>query len=493
MEFADDLSWQRGHHLLQVGARADRVALRARVLDGSQGLYVFSTLADLPSGSADFFTQSFGNFDTNFAEIRAAAYVQDHWTATPKLTVDYGLRYEQNRLPSRLPQNPYLFSPRFGIAWTPRNSLVLRAGFGTFYDRYLLSTVNGLLARDGTRGFSQVVEDREAATIYRSGTISSQPLPAVAPSIWRAAANLRNPYSEVASLSAEQVLPFATTLKAEYQYVRGVSLGRTTNANLVPPVLLTAQNASALGVSSPTAQQLGRPVFSRLRNDPTFDAVNQFTTSANSTYNGATVTLNRQFTDDFQLLAGYTYSKTVDDASYDTEQPQNPFELRAERALSLEDQRHRVTLSGLWLIGPDLGDPQDAAANAHPGPLMRVFTGFEFVPIFSFTSGFRTNPLVGVDSNREHIYPFAARPEAYGRNTLRTAANVNLDFRVLRMIQIGGGHLDVVAESFNLLNHKNSFLLNTAFGSEATAAQGFGQPIEASSARRVQFSLDYEF
>jgi hypothetical protein len=72
--------------------------------------------------------------------------------------------------------------------------------------------------------------------------------------------------------------------------------------------------------STRAAQQ----VFSGLRNDPAFDAVNQFRTSANSTYNGATVTLNRQFTDDFQLLAGHTYSKTVDDGSYDTEQPQDP-------------------------------------------------------------------------------------------------------------------------------------------------------------------------
>jgi hypothetical protein len=36
------------------------------------------------------------------------------------------------------------------------------------------------------------------------------------------------------------------------------------------------------------------------------------------------VTLNRQFQDDFELLAGYTYSKTIDDASSDFEQPQIP-------------------------------------------------------------------------------------------------------------------------------------------------------------------------
>ena len=403
------------------------------------------------------------------------------------------MRYEYNRLPSSLPQDAINFSPRIGIAWTPRPSLVIRSGFGVFYDRFQLSTINRILQQDGTLEFTQIMEDQAAATLYRSGSVPSQPLLHVAPSIWEAQPNLANPYSEVASFSVEQALPLQTTLKAEYQYVHGVKLGRTTNINLPPPAILTTRNAYALGVSSPTPQQIGQPVFSGARINPAFDAVNQFASSANSTYNGATVTLNRQFTDDFQILAGYTYSKTIDDASYDTEQPQNPYALPAERALSLQDQRHRVTLSGLWLIGPDLNDPQDAAANAHPGPIMRLLTGLEFAPIFSITSGFRANPIVGLDSNREHIYPFAARPQGYSRNSLFTTQNINFDLRVLKMIPLGSGHLDVVAESFNLLNHANISLLNTSFGSRVEPAAGFAQPIGASSPRRIQFYLDYEF
>jgi len=53
--------------------------------------------------------------------------------------------------------------------------------------------------------------------------------------------------------------------------------------------------------------------------------------------------------------------------------------------------------------------------------------------------------------------------------------------------------MDVVAETFNLLNHRNVSLLNTGFGSELTPASGFAQPIATSTARRIQFSLDYEF
>ena len=70
---------------------------------------------------------------------------------------------------------------------------------------------------------------------------------------------------------------------------------------------------------------------------------------------------------------------------------------------------------------------------------------------------------------------------------------VDVDLRVLKMVPIKEGHLDVVAESFNLLNHRNITMLNTAFGSGASATGSFSKPIAASTARRIQFSLDYEF
>src|SRR6185312_1825696 len=173
--------------------------------------------------------------------------------------------------------------------------------------------------------------------------------------------------------------------------------------------VLTAANAASLGVSNPTPQQTGSLVFSPARLNPAFDTSNHFSMSANSSYNGTTVTLNRQFQDDLQIMVGYTHSRTIDDASYDLEQPQNPYALANERALSLQDQRNRLTLSGLWLIGPDLGDPADVAKNSDAGPFMKALYGLEFAPIVSITSGYRSNPLIGTDSNREHIFPFAAR------------------------------------------------------------------------------------
>ena len=492
-ELDESVLKQQGKHLFQAGVSIDHVGLRSENKDGFNGLYVFPDLAAFSKGTPDFYTQSYGNTDTNFAEIRSAAYVQDHWTPTHRLAFDYGLRYEDNHLPGSLPQHAINFSPRLGVAYSPNSSWVIRSGVGWFYDRYQLSTINRLLEFDGTRAFTQTVEGATATTFYQAGGQSSQRHAGVAPSIWRAQPGLANPYSEVASLGVEHELPLGFTAKAEYQFVRGVKLGRTTNVNLLPPVTLTMQNAGSVGVTTPTAQQLGRAVFSSGRVNAAYDAVNQFSTEASSNYNGATFTLNRQFDEQFELMAGYTYSKTLDDASYDLEQPQNPYAPGDERALSLQDQRHRFTLSGLWVLGPDLDEPRDATTGASTGAVMRALTGLEIAPIFSVASGFRENALTGEDSNLEHIYPFAARPLGFGRNALETAPNVDFDLRVLKMVPIGRAHLDIVAESFNLLNHTNVSLLNTTYGSDSSAEANFGVPIEASTARRVQFSLDFEY
>ncbi len=493
VDFGDGVIRQYGKHLFQAGMAISHVGLRAAALDGFGGLYVFPDLTTLADGQPDFYIQSFGDPNTNFGELRGAAYIQDHWTPFRSLALDYGLRYEYNRLPTSLPQDADNLSPRLGFAWSPEENWVVRGGFGIFVDRYLLSTVNRIEEFDGLHATQQIAEGADAASLYQSGSFFTAPHPGIAPSIWQAQPNLANPYSETASLGVERQLPDQWTASAEYRFVRGVHMGRTVNSNLPPPVTFTLADAAALGVSASTAQQMGRPVFPAARLNPGYDAINQFRTEASSNYNGVTMTVNRQFNEQFELMAGYTFSKTIDDASYDTEQPQNPYALHDERALSLEDQRHRFVLSGLWVLGPDLDDPQDAGKEGTSSPVLRALYGLEFAPIFEADSGFRANPLTGVDSNLEHIYPFAARPLALARNSLQTPPNVKFDLRILKMVPIWRGHLDIVAESFNLLNKQNVDLINSVYGSDASADSRFKRPIQVADPRRIQFSLDFEY
>jgi hypothetical protein len=64
------------------------------------------------------------------------AFVQDRWTVLPSLSVDLGLRFENQRI-----ADPHLVVPRAGFAWSPRQNgrTVLRGGIGLFYDKVPLN------------------------------------------------------------------------------------------------------------------------------------------------------------------------------------------------------------------------------------------------------------------------------------------------------------------------------------------------------------------
>jgi hypothetical protein len=80
-----------------------------------------------------------------------------------------------------------------------------------------------------------------------------------------------------------------------------------------------------------------------------FGAVNAQVSDGNSNYNALNLELRRRYANNFTFLASYTFSKSIDDSS-DLQTlliPQDPRNFRAERALSLFDQRHRFVFSGV--------------------------------------------------------------------------------------------------------------------------------------------------
>jgi hypothetical protein len=225
---------------------------------------------------------------------------------------------------------------------------------------------------------------------------------------------------------------------------------------------------------NPTQQQIGREVFGLGRGNPAFNDIFLLENSASSTYNGLTASFTRRMSKGLELMWSYTFSKTVDDASDFDEQPQNPFDLRAERALSSQDQQQRFAFNGLWNL-------------PIPGQI-------ELVPIITVGTGRPIDPLVGLDANRSDAFPLSARPLGFGRNSLQTPRTANVDFGVVKTIQFGEyRHLDLIAQFFNFFNHVSVTAINPFFGTGAVALPTFSQPIEGAIPRQIQFAANFEY
>jgi hypothetical protein len=470
-QLSDTFTRSAGHHLWKAGATVNRVHLDASMADGFGGEYIFSGLAEFAAGRPDSFRQAFGSTQTAYPVTSIGAFVQDHWSVTQHLTVDLGLRYDFEHLPQLFRQDTNNVSPRVGLAYRAAPGWVLRAGYGIFFDRHVLANLTRALQKNGINAFEQVLEGSAAAAAFQTagGAALIAPIAGSSPSIYRPDTGLATPYSQQTSFSVEHQIARDLTASASYLFVRGVKLARTRNVNLLP---------------------LG-PVFGPERADPRFDNIYQLEDSASSTYQGASFSLNRRMSNELEFSASYTFSKTFDDASDFDEQPQNPFTLRADRALSLQNQKHRLVFNALWEL--PIGD-EEPGKPVHDNWITRTFGHIEVAPIFTLESGRPVNALTGLDSNRGGAFPLSARPLGFGRNTLNGPLLVNTDFRVLKYFPAGKtARLDLVAEAFNLFNRANVARINPVFGAGTAPQPGFLQPLAGAGGRQIQFSLDFEF
>jgi len=450
-------SHSAGRHLWKAGLTVNRIHENAVMADGFGGLYIFGGLADFAAGRFDEFRRAFGTAGTDYAVTTFGAFVTDHWTIGRKLAADFGVRYDIERLPAPFRQDANNVSPRVGLAYHAAPSWVLRAGYGIFFDRYVLASLNNALQLDGVHGFEQVLSGAGVSA---------------APSIYRADRGLATPYSQQTSFAAEHLLTRDLTASASYLFVRGVKLFRTRNVNLLPP----------------------GPVFGPGRADPRFNGIYQLESSASSTYQGLSFVLTERMSNELAFSAGYTVSKTYDNASDFDEQPQNPFDLASEWALSRQHQGQRLAFNMLWEL--PIGDAENGKPAGN-GLLTRMFKNIEIAPIVTVDSGRPVDPLTGVDSNGSQAFPLSARPAGWGRNSLRSPMIANVDFRAVKFFPVAkvneSARLDLVAEAFNLLNRANVAQINPVFGTGAVPASGFLQPVTGAGARRIEFSLDFEF
>lgn len=465
-EAVDSISTQRGAHSLKGGAGFlyNRVNI---VFPGAvQGVFAFNSLNNFLNGIYSTYQQAFGVPSQFQSNPNLGLFVQDEWRVRPDLTLNAGFRYDLQFLPDPIQTDTNNFAPRLGIVYAPGNrKTVVRASYGLYYDRIPLRATSNALQRDGTKYLLALLSPTQQGAPVFPNVLAVQPSTLTTkPNITRIDPNIEASYSQQANLQIERELPGNAVVSVGYLHLRGLHLILSRNVN-VPTVPASA------GIPN-----LGRP-------DPNWGNIGRFESSGDSYYDGMVVSYNQRASRWASLRVSYTLSKTIDDAgNFFFSSVQNAFNVRDDRGLSDNDQRHRLVVSG------SLETPQQDNAKG----LQRLLRGFQFGYIFTYGSRLPFNVLLGSDRNLDTNNN--DRPLGVGRNTGRGFDFSSLDLRVRRRFRINERvDLQVLAEGFNILNRANFGVPNNTFGSGMNPLPTFGQPTAAFDPRQFQFGMRVSF
>jgi hypothetical protein len=392
-----------------------------------------------------------------FRAVSFAFYIDDTWKLTPKLTLNLGLRYENippwedqtgrlfgvyipfldqtpNVDPSRRPSfirqgnctDPYAgvpirwpninvicdngllgnrlvqrdnldFAPRIGLAYSPTDKWVIRAGFGIFYNQD-----SGNPRFDMARNLSGRVRFNPAnpdfpnltwsnALSSFSGAVAQVPTPYAFANKYERVTPRTNQYM----INVQRELPHDMVFEAGY-------LGSESHHL----EFLRAVNESVPGTVGSVVSRAPYPNFGRIQ---------LVDNSGNGNYNSLGLKLTKRYSAGLTLLTSYTYAKSIDETSGirvqgdDTLFPQNSYCLTCERALSAFDTRHRFVTSALY----DLPIGKGRRMNISNSVLNAVAGGWQVGSIVTFQTGFPITPNVG-GSDRSGNGAGFDRPNATG-------------------------------------------------------------------------------
>lgn len=528
IKFGGDLSYSHtGGNSKEFGGPIYLGQLKYTTCTGTVVFCESSAYLDDISNVASY-TQSYGNANYTVGDALWSTFVQDDFRARNDLTLNLGLRYEQQTFTDSRKD----FAPRVGFAYNLRGQgkTVIRGGFGIYYSQvvdnseanYALSGPTGVFnytATPGEVGFPTSVADvplpafpagavAPIRTIYlRPGRAAyyNQFLP-VADLIGYPNA-LLNPYSEQWSLGVERQIARGWVLSVDYvgshtvKIVRPLdvdpptSFVRTAPGQFFPggPTPTTAAQAALLanctrplwvafyaaeGVTcSPSTQTtpgLAQPPYSVVTSD-----VNDGFLS----YNSLNVNLSHQFSNHFAMLASYVYSHAIDNVDPDTtaQNPNDPLLTgNEEKGNAIFDQTHRFVLSGTY----------SAPWGFHLGGYATLASGLPF----NYTTGVTNSGDTGGTTDRPVIDgAVVGRDTGRGRPIYDFAPFAEKEFPLIRERL----RLRARAEAFNVFNHANFVGYNGVYGNGATPALGFGQPLSGITnqlpARSMQFSLRLQF
>jgi hypothetical protein len=412
-------------------------------------------------------------------------FIQDQWQVRPNLTLQYGLRWDGQRMPETvdptttafarflndplfpsdgtIPSQWDMWQPRFGMTWDPTGTgrSVVRGSAGVYAARQNILSQVGSVTTNGLQQqtiftSSDLARQFGVPMPVWPGVLTPVPLP---PGTFPDFSGIRvydkdykNPRTYAFNVGYEQQVGPQLAAYADFTHARGRELTRFLNYN-------RSGTATCCDVGPGTGNTY---VYSGTPFGPQLGEVMVTNSRGHSQYNGLTLGVRKRLSQGYQLEVNYVLSKDEDDDSNErdpfVDYSFNFFDLDLDYGLSDRDIRHKFNLFGFYeLPGQFRLNTRIQARGAQP-----------ITP--------RPRALDGVDR---------------GRNTLRKDNEFfSLDWRLSRAFQIGGAVLLPTIEMFNTFNNANNINPLTTpelFNFSGFLRTGVGDP------RQVQISVKLEF
>jgi trimeric autotransporter adhesin len=527
---SDSLRWYRGGHNITFGSDFRRQEFNYLAQQNPRGAFTFtggatgSDFADFLLGIPDTSAVAFGNADKYFRESVYDVFCNDDWRIGPELTLNAGMRWEYGapitelygRLvnldvaPGFAAVSPVVgnglvrpdkrgIEPRVGIAWRPvsGSSMVVRAGYGVYYDTSVYQTIAVQMAQQPPLSKSLSVQNSAADPLTLANGFASP-----SGNTFAIDPNFRPGYAQNWQIAVQRDLPGSLQMTATYLGIKGTRGPQEFLPNTFP-----------IGAVNPCATC------------PTGFAY--MTSNGNSTREAGQLQLRRRLHNGLAGILQYTYSKSIDDDAAlggqgaaitppsaasepsATGAPalaiaQNWLRLSAERGLSTFDQRHLLSLQLQYTTG--MGMAGGTLLTGWKGALFKEWTfagtvtagtGLPETPVYlapvqgtGVTGTIRPDYIGGSLLNpASYTAPLSGEWGNAGRDSITGPAQFTLNASLGRIFRVSDRlNLDLRVDSTNALNH----VVFTTWNTIVNSAQ-FGLPAAANAMRSLQTTLRLRF
>ncbi len=521
----DTLSWLKGRHTFAFGGEVRR-AYNNNISE-NVGSFTYTSFTNFLNDSASTFAVTLGAGNDKILQPSYEGFAQDSFKWKPNFTLNIGLRYAWNTTPSESngrftnfdpttgtlvsAAQPYHtnnknFQPRVGFAWDPfkDGKTSVRASYALMTQD---PTTNIIIGLSGNPPFAipsslsgSVTLENPGVRVTSLGPASINPL-------------FDDAYAQDWNLTIQRQLTPTLGLEVAYVGVKATHLQLTQNINqpfVTGGVYGTTKPFPTLPQTSPVIpSQCLSPNSCALNN------INQVNSGGNSNYNALWATLNKHLSHGLQLLASYTYSKSLDYNSLSTGESlaiQNAYNPRGDYGPSEFDARHRFVASGFyslpfkanrliagWQLGvitsAQTGNPLTPNLLIAPGPGITLSVRPDVIGPIQTTG----NPAQWFANKAVFVSPCVAgvcHPGDLGRDAIIGPNFVNTDFSLTKDTKVTEKlNLQFRTEVFDIFNHPN-------FGNPTltTTSSAFGRITSTrfptgdfGSSRQIQFALKLMF